>query len=140
MINTTVTGTLPEINTDFSEAMKEIRELMYKSVMQNFASSGRPSWPARTKSYPWPMLRKSDAMYNAITRESDLTSATVFVPDSIRYAVYVHSGVPSRNLPPRPFMMFQDEDYEPILNILAKHLYKGSIALTGPTSQPRSLQ
>ena len=137
MINTTVTGTLPEINTDFSEAMKEIRELMYKSVMQNFASSGRPSWPARTKPYPWPMLRKSDTMYNAITRESDLTSATVFVPDSIRYAVYVHSG--TRKMPPRPFMMFQDEDYEAILNILAKHLYK-SISLTGPTSQPRSLQ
>jgi len=138
MISTSVTGTLPEINTDFSEAMKEIRELMYKSVMQNFASSGRPSWPPRTKSYPWPMLRKSDTMYNAITRESDMTSATVFVPDSIRYAVYVHSG--TRKMPPRPFMMFQDEDYEAILNILAKHLYKGSISLTGPTSQPRSLQ
>jgi phage gpG-like protein len=128
MINVEITGSLPVINTDFTNAMIDIRELMYASVMQNFTSGGRPTWAARTKSYPWPILRKTDKMYNAIGRESGSNYAEVSIPNSINYAKYHQDG--TRKMPMRMFMMFQPQDYDDILKIFGNALF----TITGPTS------
>jgi phage gpG-like protein len=112
--------------------MEEIRELMYKSVRENFLAGGRPAWPARLKSYPWPILRKSaGGMFDQIQRDSASNYAEVWMPDSVRYAKYHQDG--TRKMQRRSFMMFQDEDYDDILKIFADSLFT-TVSLTGPTS------
>lgn len=132
MLEVEIQGTLPEVNEDFTEAMEKIRELMYESVRRNFFEGGRPAWMPRKKSYPWPILRKSaGGMFDSIQRESAKAYAEVWVPDSIRYARYHQDG--TSKMVARPFMMFQDEDYDEILKIVAENLFT-SVSLTGPSS------
>ena len=48
----------------------EFSDIMQNSIQENFSAGGRPTWPPRKYSYPWPPLIKSGDL-----RESALQSA-----------------------------------------------------------------
>ena len=47
MIDITISGSLPVVNSDFTEAFETIADIMFRSVQENFIVGGRPNqWPA----------------------------------------------------------------------------------------------
>lgn len=153
MINFQVSGSLPVVNADLSEKMKQIAKLMEDSIRQNFIEGGRPSTWQLTKEggNPFYPLGK---LYNSIRSISDKNSATAWAGDGLIYArrqqLGGYANVPitekSRSffwmmffrtkdykwkwmaltqrsvfmvyIPPRPYVMFQQEDIAKILDLI----------------------
>jgi phage gpG-like protein len=52
MINATITGTLPQIQTDLTPAMKRIADILEASQIKGFNTSGYGRWPATREGKP----------------------------------------------------------------------------------------
>jgi len=48
-----------ERNVEHGSWQQELADTLRNSIEKNYASEGRPAWPVRTYSYPWPILWKT---------------------------------------------------------------------------------
>ena len=86
---------------DMRPAWREVSKVLTTMVKANFASQGARSgqlWPPRVKEVPWPMLRKSDRMYESLTRRTHAEHIEFLSPDrfewgtKVPYAIYHQTG------------------------------------------------
>lgn len=129
MLELTMKGTLPAGNPmNFTETFSKVSERLYLSVLGTISSGGRPSmWPMKRDGRP-ATLFVSGRLLSNIRKESTDTSARVFISKTdVPYAFVQHFGGPVGNgavLPPRPYMMFQDQDVADIANMFRQDLIK----------------
>jgi phage gpG-like protein len=110
---------------DFREPLKASLELVIMpSIATNFQTGGRPKWKPLSESWrlkrtPGPILVQTGAMFEAtqsITNwDVDHNSITMTGVASAPYAGYHQAG--TRRMPARPFVMYQPEDVENIVQI-----------------------
>ena len=144
MFDIQITGEFPQVNTDLSGAMERAMEIMLASVKNNLADGGRPQFNVKhPNGLP---LFGTGKMYSGVMGTSDARSATVYMDSSVVskkgffYPKALNDGaeVPpvegklmvfeidghtiftykrrGFKLGPFPFMIFQEEDKEKILN------------------------
>lgn len=137
---------LREKVSDLSDPGRAIALVLTDSVRQNFEEGGRPNkWQEskRAREQGGQTLRDTDRLYNSITGEFDAANNLVRVGTNVVYAPAHHfgahqtvvqhvrehvrqNGVRVRahgrnmpfNLPARPFMMIQSEDWDTISDII----------------------
>jgi phage gpG-like protein len=146
MLNISINGSLPKINSDLSAALIQAEELMLKSVQMNLSMGGRPAFNVKNKNNSTPLVG-SGKMYKGIKSEHTNSSATVYMDSSVKssknffYPKALNDGanVPAVEgklmvfvidghtvftyrrkafkLGAFPFMIFQAQDKENIINI-----------------------
>lgn len=122
---------------DPRRAMKEIGESVRSSVLTNFMTGGRPEkWtplaPATVKKKrngPGKILIDSARLQNSITARAFTKS--VRVGTKLRYAaIHQFGGTAGRKhaaqIPARPYLMVQNEDWVEIRETLLRHLMGGT--------------
>ena len=151
MIDINLTGQFPEVNLDLSEFMQQAEEIMLSSVQMNLTIGGRP--PFNVKHQNETPLVGSGKMYAGIMGEHDATSATVYMDSSVvskkrffypralndgaeilpvegklmvfeidGHTVFTYRRV-GFHLGPFPFMIWQDQDKERILELLPNAIF-----------------
>ena len=94
---------------------------MRDSIHRNFIEGGRPNrWVPRKKSYPWPILRKTNSLAMAHTVE--LIENGVSVVNRKPYQAVHNFGYPPRNIPERRYMLFQDGEVKEYTEIVTNHI------------------
>ena len=115
------TGTLPDVSEpfDFSEMMAEAAEYMLGSVQENFLYGGRPTAWAEKKHGRGPSyLIKNGFLLRSIRTKTDKESFKVFTTKGEIPYCFVHQfGYARRNIPARPYMIFQEEDRKHIVEM-----------------------
>lgn len=97
--------------------MDEIGNLLVESVHENFNAEGRPdSWEPRRDDNPWPILRRTGALYNSISYS--VFGDTVTVDENVGYGTFHDQG--TSRLPARPFLLIQPEDEQAIMDLIAR--------------------
>jgi phage gpG-like protein len=134
LISVTITGTIPEVNTDLSEAMTEAADIMQKAIQLNFTMGGRPfAWePLKPPRSGTPLVARGD-LYRSVNSESGDSWAETraggnfanpAIPRALHgrdWGTYTMTG---RNhasrLPARPFMILTDFDIEKIGDVILR--------------------
>lgn len=143
-------GEIPEVNDEMP--MESIADSMLESVQMNFMLGGRPDpWPMKHRNET--PLVATGKLYNSLTKTSGKDFAQVEVPSSVvseRGFYYPRALQEGADIPevegklmvfevdgktiftmrrrgfhlgPFPFMMFQDEDIENILQICSDAIF-----------------
>lgn len=113
------------------DALNDIENLIQSSVEQNFVEEGRPTpWKklksatirGRTKRGTWPgqILTESSQLRSSVNTR--VQGNTIFVGSNKKYAHAHQFGSPKKNIPKRPFLLFQKEDIKEAREILEEHL------------------
>ena len=151
MIGIQLTGTLPQVNSDFTEMMSDIGQLMLESVQQNFIAGGRPNQWEPLKTGEQAHLYKTGYMYWSVQTYSGSNEAVVFIdtnrvpqaaihnfggtikhPGSSKFQAFFYNGnwiytwgtkPHDIDIPARPFMMFQEEDKNRILSMFSENIF-----------------
>jgi phage gpG-like protein len=153
LIDIQLTGNLPRANANLEPAMADAEQIMFQSVLVNLIEGGRPPYQVKNPTGRTPLLG-SGKMAAGLRSEHDQTSATVYMDDSVRsakgffYPEALHFGakVPPVEgklmvfefagqkvftykrkgfyLGPFPFMLFQEEDKERIIQIIADAIFE----------------
>lgn len=110
---------------DFSEPLAASLELVIiPSIAKNFAAEGRPQWApladsTLVKRPPGPILFRTGKLFQATQERSNWDvgrdSISLTGIDSVNYAPFHQFG--TREMPARPYVMYQDEDVEQIVEI-----------------------
>ncbi len=142
---------LPQINYDLSSYMKKVEELMLASVQMNLSMGGRP--PFQVKHPNETPLTGSGKMYAGLRSASDESSATVYMDSSVvskkgffypqalndgaeippvqgklmvfemdGHTIFTYKRV-GFHLGPFPFMIFQEQDKQRILEMLPDAIF-----------------
>jgi phage gpG-like protein len=100
--------------------MADIAQLMVDSVHQNFLDEGRPNaWAPRVEpTGSWPLLRKTDTLYNSIYPTISGTEITVDAGEY--YGSYLDQG--TSKMVARPFLLLQGEDERRIEELIDRHM------------------
>lgn len=160
MIDVKLSGDMPTVNTDYTSAMEQIRDIMFASVQQNFITGGRPTQWEPLQPFGLPShLYQSGAMFDSIQVEHDRNHASVFIdtarmpyaaihnyggtikhPGSKKFQAFQYGdamvftyGTKAHDIriPQRQFMMFQEEDKTAILQILGNAIFIESLPTGG---------
>lgn len=99
------------------DAMRQVAAIMYLSVMRGFDTGGYGAWPPLKKGGT-SHLRKDGILAGSIVYESDGTRA--IVGTNVDYSTVHQFGWGTRNIPPREFMVFQQQDIEDIRNAIGE--------------------
>jgi len=100
---------------------RQAGEVVKASVKANFILEGYPTkWQPRKVSVPWPILRKTNKLFNSIYNEPVPNGAAIGTRDP-KQAVH-NFGFPPRNIPARKYLFVKPEDIHIIRGILRKHL------------------
>jgi len=118
-------------------AMKEIGEIVRSSIIKNFEQSGRPNkWQPlaaatikKKRGGAGKTLIDSARLMNSITTRAH--SNRVEIGTSVIYArIHQLGGIAGRGrkveIPARPYLMVQDEDWSPIREVLSRYLTGGT--------------
>lgn len=140
---------------NLTPVMKSVGETIRTSVVKNFEVGGRPRWKpshravmehgqtlVRTgrlrnsisvKAFPDRALVGTNVKYAAIHQFGGKTGATVIRPKNKKALFWPGARHPVKmvrhpgsNIPARPFLLVQDEDWQEIVRIMWKHLEVGS--------------
>jgi hypothetical protein len=125
MINITITGSLPVVNTDFSEVFQRAEEIMLASVQLNVMMGGRP--PFKVKNPNATPLVGSGIMYAGIKGTHDSNLATVYMDDSVRSSKgFFYPRALNDGFQVPPFGTPKEERFNTPLNMLkgGKGVYK----------------
>ena len=115
---------------DLTAPLKKGGNLMLRSTHENFKSQGRPTrWSPLSPKYLKRKLSEGFGFFTLI-RKGGLRGSIVFAADKKKlkvgtsnpYAAAHQFGSPQRNLPKRPFLVFQDKDIERINILIARHM------------------
>lgn len=98
-----------------------IGEIYRQSVHQNFIMGGRPTkWAKRKKSYPWPILRKSDTLKNS--HYVEIIPGGVAVGNRlVPYNFAQNFGVPP-HLIGRKYLLGQPADRKKAVGVFRSHI------------------
>lgn len=117
MIEITLTGNLPPDfkEMDFTESLGKIAFTLQQSIKHNFEMGGVPRAWAQIKRTGQPSnLFKTGALLNQIQEGVEPLRAWAGIPDgqetAVIYARTHQWGDSRRNIPARPYIMFQEED------------------------------
>jgi phage virion morphogenesis protein len=114
---------------DLRPAWEVVGMDLLRSVEGNFNAEGRPSawapWsPAyaayRAKKKPGKILTRDGNLRRSITSEPDARGVTL--GSNVAYARAQQLGYQPRNLPPRPFVAVQDEDWDKIERTIGDYI------------------
>ena len=144
MIEGKITGTLPELNLDFRDRLREVANIMERAVQLNFTMGGRvPSpqyFPNVDGAIPWEPLQPprggtplvaTGRFYHSVRSESDTTSASVeagsnFSDPRIAWVHQMGTESAGRNhnvrIPARPYMTLTDFDIDKIKDVLMEDI------------------
>jgi phage gpG-like protein len=121
---------LPE---DLSKPNKQAGAVMLRSIRTNFRAGGRPTkWirSDRVIEKGGTTLIDTRTLINSINARTDKKS--VRVGTNVFYALYLHFGTRMKgsrsgriNIPARPFVMFQQQDFPVLLKIYSNYLMNG---------------
>lgn len=115
---------------DLSPPLKKARNLMLASIEDNFLAQGRPrGWTPVKSAY---LERKLRDRYNFFTliRTGDLRKSVtasvrgnkLAIGTSIVYGATHQFGDPSRNIPKRPYLVFQKQDLDDIQRLVIAYI------------------
>ena len=115
--------------SDLSPALNRAGEAMHASVMDNFASQGRPQgWEilkpetVKRKGHDRILFETGQLMDSISCRAStDSLRITADVP----YALPLQYGTASAGLPARPFLIFQDGDITMLVSMIESYIATG---------------
>jgi phage gpG-like protein len=120
MINIEIQGKLPSLEGfNFTNTMEKVARHLELSIKRNFAEGGRPQeWQIKKDGSP-SHLYISGALFNTIGFEFGESYAEAGAMTLLPYS-WVHqagfSGVKKNgvfmNMPARPYVMFQEEDFD----------------------------
>jgi phage gpG-like protein len=82
MVDIQISGSMPVLNTDFSQALQRTEEIMLASVQLNIMMGGRPPFNVKNKNNSTPLVG-SGKMYHGIKSTRDTSSATVYMDPSV---------------------------------------------------------
>lgn len=100
---------------------RQAGEVVKASVKSNFILGGSPTkWQPRKVDVPWPILRKTNTLFNSIYNEPIPNGAAIGTRDP-KQAVH-NFGYPPRNIPQRKYLFVKPEDILIIRELLRKHL------------------
>ena len=135
LINLGLDGLAPGLSgladrlSDLSPALDRAGEVMHVSIMDNFASQGRPQgWEVlkpdtvKRKGHDTILFESGRLMGSISCRASvDSLRITADVP----YAQPIQNGGGSIGLPARPFLIFQDGDITKIVSFIESYIATG---------------
>lgn len=119
---------LNESTRNLTPAMQVIGQIVRNSVIKNFMEGGRPRWtPSKKKSGK--TLIDTARLQNSIKPKAYSDRAEVGT--GVKYAAIHQLGGKAGkrhkvNIPARPFLMVQDEDWTEIKAALTAHILKGA--------------
>lgn len=103
MIQFSIRGSLPRINSDLSEVMREVSQLLKDSVIQNFDEGGRPRWqPLKYDGLFKTPLIMSHRLYSSVKSSSDSNSATVTAGEGLGIYPFVQQFGSTHTVPVTP--------------------------------------
>ena len=115
---------MSEKGMNLTEPLNDIGRLLVESTHTTIDEEGRPEhWPPPAADYGHPLLYDTGDLYQSIWYTTE-GGNSVRVDDGVSYAHFQQLG--TKTLPPRPFLMIQQEDYLEVENILATHLTPGA--------------
>lgn len=115
--------------TDFHEPLEvALHDIIIPSVAENFARQGRPPWkdlaPGTVKNrnmHTGPILYRSGKLYDTATDPSSWTVTKDMLAltnmSRVKYAGFHQMGAPGANIPARPFVEYQPQDVEAIMEL-----------------------
>ena len=124
------------------DAYEVMGEIVHTSILRNFEAGGRPDkWAdlkestkkqrAKKKKWPGQILVVSGArngLMGSISYDAQ-DSQVVFVANKPYAAIQHHGGMAGKNrtteIPARPYMMIQDEDWDEIRAVLNDFIIRG---------------
>lgn len=128
------TPTLDRVELNLSR-LPQIREgigvYMVASVIQNFEAQGRPNAWADLQPGTWKRKKGSMILHEGGFLKAGIMSwvggDTVYIgpsgPGSV-YAATHHFGDEDRNIPERPFLVFQEEDTDYISSLIREEIFR----------------
>jgi len=135
LVNLGLDGLAPDLSvlegrlSDLSPALNRAGEIMHASVMENFASQGRPErWGALK---PDTVKRKKNdrilfgtgKLMKSITCGASKDSLVITA--EVPYAQPLQLGTGSEWLHSRPFLMFQNQDVSSIASLIETYITTG---------------
>lgn len=136
MIELKVSGEIPEIESDFSSAMKGVADLMERAIQLNFSMGGRPSpWPALKPPRSGTPLVATGRFYRSIQSSHGPTWAMVEAGGNFNDVripmIHQYGGFAGRNLasyiPPRSYMVLTQHDLSQIAEKIGHNIFKISV-------------
>lgn len=116
--------------SDFHEPLEvALRDIIIPSVQENFAQGGRPAWPPlkpgtvkNRGGQTGPILYRSGKLYDAATNPDNWTVtkdmlALTNISGKVKYAGYHQMGAPRAHIPARPYVEYQPEDIDAIMEL-----------------------
>lgn len=134
MISVTITGTVPEVNTDMSERMVKVAEIAKRAIQTNFMMGGRPhAWePVKPPRFGTPLIA-TGALYASIRSDSGPDWAEVAaggnfgdvrIPMALFGKGWGEFTMTGRNLaarlPSRPAMILTEHDLTQMGDVILK--------------------
>ena len=107
--------------------------VVLNSVMDNFDAGGRYSKKGTPKGGSRKWAKRKDALSHPILKKSGRLQASHYteihadgfsIGNSIVYQAVHNFGYPKRNIPARPFLVYQKEDMEKVKKIIKDHVLK----------------
>jgi len=114
---------------DMSPPLARFAPALVASVLANFAAGGRPPWAPlapgylrskTAKGYSTAILVRTGALMGSV--RTMVEGARVTAISGVPYASAHQYGIASRNIPPRPFLVLQDEDIRLLGELVADYI------------------
>lgn len=118
------------IKTDLTPVMKQIAQIMKRSVQLNFERGGRPNaWLPLKRGSGTPLMGQG-TLYRTIRSDSDKNSALVASGAGLPYwRIHHKGGMAGRghkaSIPARPYMVLQREDIVKIAKMIGTFTIQG---------------
>jgi phage gpG-like protein len=116
--------------SDFKEPLEvALHDVVIPSVAANFEHGGRPKWaplaPGTVRNrnnHTGPILYRSGKLYDAATDPSSWTVtkdmlALTSISGRVKYAGFHQMGAPRANIPARPYVEYQPQDIDAIMEL-----------------------
>jgi phage gpG-like protein len=108
-----------EISESNGKIDRQLGVIASASIKRNVDAGGRPKWPKRTRSYPWPILDKTSTMRNTAEstalewqKEGSWHVDKIFGP---QYGLYHQYG--TKKLPVREYVSIQQPEIQAMFKV-----------------------
>jgi len=95
---------------EYDKAFLQVADLIRNSIAECFETESSPRgepWEPRVNEESWPLLRKTNAMYESVVfGEAEMTKSQMILdinPNKVPYTIVHQMGSIMRHIPPRPF-------------------------------------
>lgn len=125
MINIEIEARLPNLeNLNFTSTFEKIARHMELSIKRNFAEGGRPeTWTPLKKNGQPSHLYKTGKLFGTMGSNFGETFAEAGAMTLLPYS-WVHQRGGGNNIPARPYVLFQQEDIDFIMQEFSNDIVK----------------